>query len=120
MTSKPLFLSKSGAMTDNQSRRADFDLLPAPNTIVNAVCEAFKCDRESILAKGRKENIARDIASYLSRDLTGKSNVFLGEFFGGISGAGITMRCNHVTQKLKASRRFRANVNRIKKQIINS
>ncbi len=51
--------------------------------------------------KGKKRNVARDVAIYLSREMTGESCVTLGHYFGGISGAGITVRYNHITKKIK-------------------
>ncbi len=47
------------------------DLLPA-------ICDAYACTREVILQKGKKGNIARDAAIYLSREMTGESGVALG------------------------------------------
>ncbi len=117
---KSTLLPKPGATVRNHYQRDKFNLLPSPDTVVDAVCEAFACDRESILAKGRKRNMARDVAIYLSRDLTGKSNVFLGHFFGGISGAGITVRHKHVARHLSASRQFKNRVSIIRNQIINN
>jgi len=37
---------------------------------------------DSILQKGRKKNVVRDVAIYLSRDLSGESDVDLGKYFG--------------------------------------
>jgi hypothetical protein len=114
------FLATPDSTKKYHTQLADFDLQPAPDTVVDVVSETFGCDRESVLTKGRKRNIARDTAIYLARNLTGKSNVFLGEYFGGISGAGITGRYNHVVQQLKTNPRFKIRVNRIKKQLFNT
>lgn len=114
------FLATPDSTKKYHTQLADFDLQLAPDTVVDVVSETFGCDRESVLTKGRKRNIARDTAIYLARDLTGKSNVFLGQYFGGISGAGITGRYNHVVQQLKTNPRFKIRVNRIKKQLFNT
>jgi len=46
--------------------------LPAEHQIVAAVLDEFDCKTDMILQKGRKKNEARDVAIYLSRDLTAK------------------------------------------------
>jgi putative transposase len=91
-----------------------------PDSVVAAVCEEFECDAGMILEKGRKRNTARDVAIYLARELTGMSGRELGQFFGGISGAGITVRYNHVANDISSNRRLTSIVNRIRDQIINN
>ena len=58
--------------------------------VINAVCREFGCDAESVIRKGRKKNLPRDIAIYLARDLTGRAAIRLGRYFGKISGPAIT------------------------------
>jgi putative transposase len=91
-----------------------------PDSLATAVCEEFECDAGMILEKGRKRNTARDVAIYLARELTGMSGVELGQYFGGISGAGITVRHNHVANKILSNRRLASIVNRIRGRIINN
>ncbi len=83
------------------------------------VCNEFDCGLETILQKGKKKNLARDLAIYLSREMTGESGIALGRYFGGISGAGITVRCNDITKKIQSDRTLKGRVNRIRKRIIN-
>ena len=73
---------------------------PDPREVVKTASKAFDCDPRHILNKGLKRNSVRDAAIYLERGLTGKSNVNLGDYFSGISGAAITMCYNHVAQQL--------------------
>ena len=56
-----------------------------PEDLVPSVCDEFECDRDTIIRKGRKRNLVRDVAIYLSREMTGESGVSLGRYFGGIS-----------------------------------
>jgi putative transposase len=93
---------------------------PGPDAVVAAVCEEFGCDAGWIVYKGRKKNTARDVAIYLCRELTGASGAHLGKYFGDISGAGITVRYNHVVKDVLANRRLKGRTNRIKKRIINN
>jgi REP element-mobilizing transposase RayT len=117
---KSTFLSDLSPESINQPQKAELKLQPTPDRVLDAVCMAFDCDQETILAKGHKNNVARDSAIYIARDLTGKSNVYLGEFFGGVSGAAITMRYNHMAQLLQKNSRIKSKVNRIKKRIMNN
>jgi chromosomal replication initiation ATPase DnaA len=88
------------------------DLMPA-------ICNEYACTREVILQKGKKGNVARDVAIYLSREMTGESGVALGRCFG-ISGAGVTVRHGIIAEKIKNDRKLRGQINRIKKAIINN
>jgi len=69
--------------------------------IVAAVCGEFDCKTDMILQKGRKKNVARDVAIYLSREITDKSGVELGSYFGNISGAGITVRYDRLSEQIQ-------------------
>ena len=91
-----------------------------PDDVVAAVSEEFNCDTEMIVHKGRKGNTARDVAIYLARDLTGVSGIKLGDYFGNISGAGITVRYTHVAKAISRNKRLRGRISRIKKRIINN
>jgi REP element-mobilizing transposase RayT len=86
------------------------DLMPV-------ICKVYACTREVILQKGKKGNLARDVAIYLSREMTGESGVALGRYFG-ISGAGVTVRHGIIANKIKKDRKLYRQVYRIKKAII--
>ena len=88
-------------------------------TIIDTVGSEFGCTREKILEKGRKGNLARDMAIYLSRDLSGESAQTLGAYFGGISGAGITMIYKRMSERASRSRRLKGRVKKIRRQLIN-
>ena len=89
-------------------------------TVVDAVADEFGISREMILSKGLKRNRARDIAIYLARDLTGESGAMLGEYFGNISGAAITVRYNHLLKEIDRKKRLKAKVNKLKRKRINN
>jgi putative transposase len=91
-----------------------------PDDVVAAVRKEFGCDTEMILQKGRKGNTARDVAIYLAKDLTGVSGIKLGDYFGNISGAGVTVRYSHVAKTISRNPRLRGKISRIKKRIINN
>ena len=89
-----------------------------PNDIVFAVGDTFHIDTERILAKGKKRNLARDVAIYLSRNLSRLSGNELGRYFGNISGAAITMRCKSVAEQIGGDKKLKGLVERLEKQII--
>jgi REP-associated tyrosine transposase len=89
------------------------------DTIIAAVAETFECEADQIIHKGTKGNQARDIAIYLSRELTGETSVYLGERFGHVSGANITMRYKVIANALvKGNRKLKSKINSIRKRII--
>jgi putative transposase len=116
---KNTFLQKKSAFRKRPHLK-DLKHSLSPDDLLSVVCEEFDCNREAILHKGKKRNLARDIAIYLSREMSGESGVFLGGFFGGISGAGITVRYNHIETKIRNDRTLRGQVNRMKKRILNN
>jgi chromosomal replication initiation ATPase DnaA len=88
--------------------------------VVAAVCDEFDCNTDLILQKGRKKNVVRDVAIYLSRGFTGESGVDLGKYFGNISGAGITVMYNHLAKRIQLNHKLRGRIKRIKNKIINN
>lgn len=88
--------------------------------VVEAVRVEFNQDEEFLLNKGRKRNIARDTAIYLARDLTGESGKALGEYFGKMSGAGITRRYNYMSKSINTNEKLRRQVNQLRKKIVNN
>jgi len=87
--------------------------------ILKAVCDEYGCSEGQIREKGRKRHQARELAIYLSRELSGAPCKDLGRFFGGVSGAAITMRYNQVAKETARNKRLRGKANKIKKQIFN-
>ena len=89
------------------------------DTVVEAVCEEFDCTNEQIIAKGRKNNKAREMAIHIARDLSGMSCKDLGSYFGGVSGALITIMYNRVKKQAARKRQLKRRIEKIKKQIFN-
>ena len=91
---------------------------PAPGDVIQVVCDEFHCGRELILRKGKKRNLARDVAMYLCREETGETGVSLGCRFG-ISGAGVAARHNQIAKRIEANRTFKAQIDQIRSKILN-
>ena len=66
-----------------------------------------------------KHNHARDVAIFLSRDVSGCSCQALGRIFGQVSGAAITMRYKYMERAIAADRRLRQVAHKLRKQIMN-
>ncbi|OHB73758.1 MAG: hypothetical protein A2Z25_00745 [Planctomycetes bacterium RBG_16_55_9] len=98
------------------------ELKPRPKveTIIEEVAKHFEVTGECFLTIGRKRNVERDVAIYLSRELGGLSGQALGGRFGGISGAGITMGCNRIARAMRKDRRLAKNINLLCRKIMNS
>jgi REP element-mobilizing transposase RayT len=91
----------------------------AVEDVVLSVADQFECSTEQITAKGRKNNKAREVAIYLARDMCGLSCKQLGLYFGGVSGALITMMHKRIGEEVSQNRRFRRRIDTIKKRIFN-
>ena len=88
-----------------------------PDKVVQAVCQEFSCNSGQVTTKGRKKNKAREVAIYLARDMSGLSGKDLGMYFGGVSGALITIMYNRTAQEMTQNRRLRNKIERIKQNI---
>jgi len=91
----------------------------AIENIVQTVSEQFKCSENIITGKGRKNNKAREVAIYLARDMSGLSCKDLGLYFGGVSGALITIMHKRIAEESIRSRRFKRRIDTIRKRIFN-
>ena len=86
--------------------------------ILQVVSDEFGCGKEKILEKGRKKNKARALAIYLARDLSGTTCSKLGDFFGGVSGAAITVGYNKIVGEMVGDKRLKRKVGKIKARLI--
>ena len=81
--------------------------------------EQFKCSEDQVTAKGRKNNKAREVAIYLCRDMSGLSCKDLGLYFGGVSGALITIMHKRIAEESAQNRGLKRRIDAIKKRIFN-
>jgi REP element-mobilizing transposase RayT len=90
-----------------------------PETLVDAVCKEFGCSEDRIIIKGKKNNKARQVAIHIAKDMSGMSCTDLGNYFGGVSGALITMMYNRVAKEASKNRRLKGRINKVKQRIFN-
>ncbi len=86
--------------------------------IVSMVGAIFGVQSEGILAKGKKKNLARDVAIYLSRNHARLSGKELGQHFGNVSGAAIAMRHKAVAEQLKKDKQLQSRIKRLEREIL--
>ena len=90
-----------------------------PEAVVKAVCQEFECSADQVIIKGRKKNKAREVAIYLSRALSGLAGKDLGDYFGGVSGALITIMYNRMGKEATRNRRLKRQIERVRQHIFN-
>jgi chromosomal replication initiation ATPase DnaA len=83
------------------------------------VGKAFNIEVKKIQKKGLKRNKAREVAIYLGRELSKLSCNELGDFFGGVSGALITMMNRRITEEIDTNQLLKNKIEKIKDQIFN-
>jgi hypothetical protein len=64
--------------------------------------------------------MAREVALYLARNLTGQTGERLAKCFRHNSGSSITRRCNYIASLIDRNKRIRRRVNRLKQRIENN
>jgi putative transposase len=95
-------------------------LRPTKEQIVDTVRREFSCQRDDILAVGKKRNAAREVAIYLSQLHTGLTGKELGQYFGNISGARISTVMKKVPSEMEADKELKRKIGTIEKKIINN
>ena len=63
------------------------------------------------------KNKAREVSIYIARDTTGINCKDLGEYFGGVSGALITIMHNRIADESKKNKRLKGRINNVRNQI---
>jgi len=90
-----------------------------PEIILEQVSKVFKIEGAKILRKGLKRNKAREVAIYLTRELSRLSCKDLGVFFGGVSGALITTMNKRIVEEVDRDQALKRKVEKIKNRIFN-
>lgn len=104
-------------ITDNIVDEATVEL--SLDKVQDAVCAYFNITRDQMLSPSRKRQIvqARQIAMYLSRNLTNSSLSTIGEVIGGKDHATVLHACNTVTDLMATDRLFKQYVLDIQKNL---
>ncbi len=104
------FLSVETDREIPQLKRLKAAAAPTPDRIVGFVSKEYSCSIKDILQRNMKDNPARKIAMYITRKKSCISNKKLGEYFGGITGAGVTMQCKRFEETMKRNKKLKIEV----------
>jgi len=95
-------------------------LRPTVEKVVEEVGKEFGLQAKDMLRTGKKRNRAREIAIYLSQLHTGLTGKEIGEYFGHVSGARISMVLKKITSDVEASAAFKKVIEKLAKRIVNN
>lgn len=101
------------------------DIIPVINrpitidAIMEAVAAYFKITVSDLQAKRRSQDVAmpRQIAMYMSRDLTEASLPYIGEKFGGRDHTTVIYACQKIQADMKGNEALRALIDTLVKQL---
>ncbi|MCL2727611.1 MAG: chromosomal replication initiator protein DnaA [Bacteroidales bacterium] len=117
LNKKPITMQLAESMTEKLVSVSHTDI--SVNEIQKEVCNYFELKPEDLLSKTRKREIvqARQIAMYLSRNLTKTSLASIGVQIGGKDHATVLHAYNTVCDLMDTDRRFRQYVVEIEKRL---
>lgn len=95
-------------------------LRPTLETVVEEVSKEFGAQVAAILGTGKKRNKAREAAIYLSQLHTGLTGKEIGEYFGQVSGARISMVFKKIKSDVEANTALKKKIEKLTKQIVNN
>ena len=87
------------------------------DSIIQHVAKEFDCNADSITVKGRKRNKAREVAIYVAKNTTGISCSRLGQHFGEISGAAISMMSKRIEKEREQDEKLNRLIRRVQVNI---
>lgn len=110
------FLTKEASKDIPQLKR----LRPSipPEKIVETVAAVTGGTPDGIVSRGKKRNRPREIAVYLAQRLCTVSCAELGRYFGGVSGAAISLSCKRFAEKMAKDAALRDEVAGIEGKIV--
>ncbi|UCD37361.1 MAG: chromosomal replication initiator protein DnaA [Fidelibacterota bacterium] len=89
--------------------------------VIKSISHEFDIRETTLVSKGRRQDIAlaRQVAMYLSRELTGASLVNIGLHFAGRDHSTVIHACRTIEKKMDNDPVFRARVDTIQKELAN-
>lgn len=95
-------------------------LRPTLERVIEEVGKEFNAQATDILGAGKKRNEAREAAIYLSQLHTGLTGKEIGEHFGRVSGARISMVFKKITSAVEANTALKNRIEKLAKRIVNT
>ena len=93
---------------------------PTVEEVLEAVGKEFTCKKKDIIRAGKKGNIAREVAIYLSCFHTGLTGKEVGRYYGQISGARVAMILSKIKMKLEEDSHLYKKIKKIERRIVNN
>jgi chromosomal replication initiator protein len=89
--------------------------------VIKKVCAEFNIRETALVGKGRPQDVAlaRQVAMYLARELTGASLVSIGLHFAGRDHSTVIHACRTIEKKMEEDPVFCARVDTIRKELAN-
>lgn len=89
--------------------------------VIKKICAEFNIRETALVGKGRPQDVAlaRQVAMYLARELTGASLVSIGLHFAGRDHSTVIHACRTIDKKMEEDPVFRARVDTIYKELAN-
>ena len=91
-----------------------------PQTIEQAVCDAYRVNEETLQMRGKWHNEARAAVAYFCRKLTSTDLAAIGARLGGIRSAAVCRAASDVERKRATDRRLDAQLSKLERHIIES
>lgn len=96
--------------------RRQIDAVPI-DEVIRVVAELTGTAEETVRARGRHGNEARELAMYLAQQHSGATNVAIGAAFGGIAGTNVSYTSRKVRERLRRDRDFRDRCRRTEREL---
>ena len=80
------------------------------STVGDMVSAAYGCTTGELMVRGRKGHEARDMAIYLSREMTRERLTDIGSYFGGIRPSAVSLACRRVEERMEADKKLKRRV----------
>jgi chromosomal replication initiator protein len=119
LTSRPIDLALTSQVLNTMYPQRPSRAAPAAVDIQGAVASFYDISPSELVSASRTSRIAwpRQVAIYLTREVTGDALQTIGEAFGGRNHATVLHACKRVTQRLAADHQTRADLQQLR-QII--
>ena len=108
-----------------EERRVDPEvsqLLSAVSTVSfsdvgDKVSVAYDCPQEELKKRGLRRHESRDVAIYLSREMTRERLTEIGGYFGGIRPSAVSLACKRIEERMEEDSEFKGHVDTLAQRI---
>ena len=122
LTSQPIDTHLTQVVLDTMYPQALGKIRPGPAQIQSAVAAFYEISVSELVSASREARVAwpRQVAMYLTRELTESSLQVIGQAFGGRNHATILHACKRVMERVNNDRHAGADLQQLKQQVLSS